>query len=67
MTKLTASYTYKPPPPVEVEVDAKAARCEAVRAVRVILGRPKSAETALSDTSVLPRAPSEPSRRGRST
>ena len=51
----------------DIEVDAKAARCEAVRAVRVILGRQKPAENDASNTRSLPRSGSEPSRRGETT
>ena len=60
-------YTYKPPTPAEVEVDTKATASETIRAVRIIIGRPKPPEIDGPDTPLLPRGPSEPFRRGRTT
>ena len=59
------SYTYKPSPPAEV--DAKATASEAIRAVRVMIGRSQPPEIDANATPVLPQDGSEPSRRGRTT
>ena len=56
MTKLASPITDQTP----IEVDAKVARREAVRSVRIILGRQKPAETGVSDTLLLPRPGFEP-------
>lgn len=66
MKKPRAPYSHKPPPG-EVEVEAKVAASETIRAVRVIIGKPKPHETDATVTPVLPRPGSKPSRRGRTT
>ena len=50
-----------------IEVDAKVARCEAVRAERIIIGWPKPPEIGVFATPPLPRASFEPSHRWWST
>ena len=67
MTKPISPYTYKPPSLAEAEGDAKATALETIRAVRVIIGRSQPPEIDGPDSRLLPRAPSEPSRRGKST
>lgn len=56
MTKLASPITDQTP----IEVDAKVACREAVRSVRIIMGRQKPAETRASDTLLLPRPGFEP-------
>lgn len=60
----------QPEPPVAsvpTEIDVKAVRSESIRAVRVILGRSKRAETDVPVPPALPRQGFEPRHRGHST